>query len=479
MLARMERLAPGDEIAGYRIQRVAGAGAIGVVYVAEHKHLGRVAAIKTLSSNYADDPEFRGRFVREQRAAALVDHESIVDIYDAGEEDGLLYLAMQYVPGEDVAQSLERRGGPLEVDVAVHIGRRIASALDAAHAKGVVHRDVKPANILLEHQPDQALPRCYLTDFGLTKHTAAATLTRAGQFVGTLSYMSPEQIEGDDVTGRADQYALGCVLYECLTAQPPFLPERGSNLTLLTAHLSAPVPPLATRRPGLPHAADAAFSRALAKRPEDRYPSCEAFVDELVAALTAAPADRVEAPTVRGDVPRGPLSGGPSAPEPPSDAGPAVGAGSTVRISPDLLPPAGGPITARPPSGAGATPPDARPGTTPAASTAGRQPASGAPAHAEPAAAPTSGRGASSASATTAIPTGWRDHGAGPTPSPVAPASRRGGGLLLAIALLVVVAALAGVVLWLTIGRSEAAVLTSAAVVSGSPRIRRRRSPTA
>src|SRR5919198_4140667 len=205
----------GRELGGYRILEEIGRGGTSVVYRAEHVRLGRTAALKLLSPGFGE-ADFSDRFLRESRLAASLDHPNIVPVYDAGEQDGLLYIAMAHVEGTDL-KTLIAEEGPLPVRRALRILAQVASALDAAHQRGLVHRDVKPANILVG--PDD---RAYLTDFGIVKEIAANGTTRTGGFVGTIEYSSPEQIEGRAVDGRTDVYALACVLYECLTGEAPF-----------------------------------------------------------------------------------------------------------------------------------------------------------------------------------------------------------------------------------------------------------------
>src|SRR3954454_8486564 len=223
MLQMMPDLPPdptvGTVVAGYRIEDRIGRGGMGVVYRAEHQTLRRRAALKIIAPDLASSDDFRERFLREARIAAGLSHPNIVTVYDAGEVDGLLYIAMQYVPGQDLSQVLrdERRLGPFRV---LDIGRQVGAALDAAHAHGLIHRDVKPANVLIDGR------LAFLTDFGLTKERAAASLTRVGEVVGTTQYLAPEQVDGRDVDGRADVYALGCVIFHCLAGEVPF--ERDS-----------------------------------------------------------------------------------------------------------------------------------------------------------------------------------------------------------------------------------------------------------
>jgi serine/threonine protein kinase len=259
----------GTELGGYRILEQLGRGGTSVVYRAEHVRLGRQAALKLLSPGLGD-ADFSDRFLRESRLAASLDHPNIVPVYDAGEEEGLLYIAMAYVEGTDL-KTLVTEEGPLPLGRALGIAGQVASALDAAHDRGLVHRDVKPANILVG--PDD---RAYLSDFGAVKELASGGMTRTGSFVGTIEYCAPEQIEGGAVDARTDVYALGCVLWECLTGTPPF--HRQTEVAVLNAHLHADPPKLARVAPELPSGLEPVLTRALAKQPLDRYGSCGAFV---------------------------------------------------------------------------------------------------------------------------------------------------------------------------------------------------------
>src|SRR5438067_1148108 len=263
------------EIGGYRIVEPLGRGGTSVVYRAEHVRLGRPAAVKLLGATVGPADQ-RDRFLRESKLAASLDHPSIVPVYDAGEEDGLLYIAMAYVEGSDLKTLLVREG-KLPLRRALRIVGQIAAALDAAHARGLVHRDVKPANILVASDD-----RAYLSDFGVVKELAAAGTTRTGSFVGTIEYCAPEQIEGKDVDARADVYALACVLYECVVGTPPF--HRSSEVAVLNAHLHASPPKLSKAAPDLPPALEPLLAKALSKSPLDRYASC----GELIAAARAA-----------------------------------------------------------------------------------------------------------------------------------------------------------------------------------------------
>jgi tetratricopeptide (TPR) repeat protein len=269
----------GTELGGYRIEEPLGRGSTSVVYRAEHVRLGRHAALKLLVPTLGES-DFTARFLRESQLAASLDHPSIVPVYDAGEQDGLLYIAMACVEGSDL-KSLLAGEGRLSLHRTLRIVGQIASALDAAHVRGLVHRDVKPANILVA-----ADDRAYLSDFGVVKELAGNGTTRTGGFVGTIEYCAPEQIEGRPVDARADVYALACVLYECLAGEPPF--HRESEVAVLNAHLQATPPRLSRTAPELPAALDAVLAKALSKSPLDRYASC----GEFLAAARAAAAER-------------------------------------------------------------------------------------------------------------------------------------------------------------------------------------------
>ncbi|MGW4692124.1 serine/threonine-protein kinase [Kitasatospora cineracea] len=270
----------GRTLAGYRLEHVLGRGGMAVVYRAEDLRLGRTVAVKLLAPELARNETFRQRFVRESHVAASLDHPNIVPVYDAGEVEGVLYLAMRYVRGRDLRALLDREG-PLTSAQTVRIAVQVASALDAAHAHDLVHRDVKPGNVLIAEGTDPDHPEhAYLTDFGLTKKSLSLTgLTSVGQFVGTLDYVAPEQISGKPVDGRCDVYSLGCVVFEMLTGDPPY--RRDDDLALLWAHLNDPPPDVRERRADLPAGVGAALRRAMAKRPGERYGSCLEFVAAL------------------------------------------------------------------------------------------------------------------------------------------------------------------------------------------------------
>jgi serine/threonine protein kinase len=264
----------GSVIAGYRIDSRIGRGGMGVVYRAHHLSLERQAALKVIAPDLAESSGFRERFSREARVAAALTHPNIVTVYDAGEVDGTLYLAMQFIEGSDLARILAT-DGRLKPYRAIDVCRQVGDALDAAHERGLIHRDVKPANVLIEGR------NAYLTDFGLTKRLGGTQVTMAGDVVGTIHYVAPEQIEGREVTARSDVYSLGCVLFHCLTGRMPY--ERDTDVAVIYAHLSEPPPRPSRVRPELPDGFDDVIAKALDKNPDRRYQTCS----ELMAAARA------------------------------------------------------------------------------------------------------------------------------------------------------------------------------------------------
>ncbi len=278
--------AAGSWLGGYRLEEQVGAGGMAVVFRARDERLDRLVALKIMTPVMGSDEMFRQRFIRESRAAAAVDDPHIIPVYEAGEVGHVLFIAMRFVRGGDV-RSLLRREGPLPPERVASIISPVASALDAAHTAGLVHRDVKPANILLDRRPGRP-DHVYLSDFGLSKSAEVSLgLTAAGQFLGTPDYTAPEQIEGLPVDGRTDQYALACAVFELLTGQAPF--HRSESFAAIWAHLNKPPPSLAERRPELPPAADLVMARALAKAQADRYQTCWEFADALRDALGLPP----------------------------------------------------------------------------------------------------------------------------------------------------------------------------------------------
>jgi serine/threonine protein kinase len=273
-----------DVIAGYRLEELAGRGGMGVVFLATHIALERKGAVKLIAPELAANEDFRRRFQRESKLAASIDHPNVIPVFDAGDEGGQLYVAMRYVEGTDLA-GLIRSNGRLAPAEAVELIRQVADALDAAHARGLVHRDVKPANVLLERRPSGL--HAYLTDFGLVKMTGAdsGVLTRTGHFLGTPDYAAPEQILGGDVDARADVYALACMLYHAIGGRPPF--ERDNDVAKLFAHLNEPPPSLLAVRPDVPAGLDDVIRTALAKAPEERPGSAGEFAAAAQRAVTA------------------------------------------------------------------------------------------------------------------------------------------------------------------------------------------------
>jgi len=271
----------GRVVAGYRIEERIGRGGMGLVYRAEHLNLRRRAAIKIIAPELAEASGFRERFNREARIAAALQHPNIVAVYDAGEEDGLLYLAMQYIEGNDLSAVL-RSQGRLRPYRALDVCRQVAAALDAAHGQGLIHRDVKPANVLIEGRT------AFLTDFGLTKRIEGTRtqLTKAGDVVGTIHYVAPEQIEGARVDARTDIYSLGCLVYHCLSGELPF--ARDTDVAVIYAHLSEEPPRLTSVRPELPGGLDAVIAKALEKSPERRFQSCADLMSAARAVIDAA-----------------------------------------------------------------------------------------------------------------------------------------------------------------------------------------------
>jgi len=279
----------GSTLAGYRVGELIGRGGMGVVYRAEHLRLGRRAALKIVAPELAGDPAFRDRFAREARAAATLEHAHVVPVYDAGEADGELYLAMRLVEGGDLAAELEARGA-LDPARALELCGQMAGALDAAHAVGLIHRDVKPANVLLEDRQG------YLSDFGLAFGPTSGETTTRGDLVGTIHYAAPEQIQGRTLDGRADQYALAAVLHHCLTGRPPF--PRDSDAAVLRAHLRDPPPRVSELRHGLPPALDEVIARGLDKVPKRRFASCAALMGAVAEALEGFEELELEPPSV-------------------------------------------------------------------------------------------------------------------------------------------------------------------------------------
>ncbi|MFI9509357.1 protein kinase [Nocardia sp. NPDC052566] len=341
----------GQVFAGYTVERALGYGGMGSVYLARHPRLPRLIALKLLNQELFADTEIRARFEREADVVAQLDHANIVTVFDRGIEDGQLWISMQYVDGVD-GESMDVRGlDPLR---AVRIIADTANALDFAHGRGVLHRDVKPANILVERAGDQGAGRVFLTDFGIARVVnETGRLTRTGTFIATLAYASPEQLSGVPLDHRSDQYSLACSLFRLLTGTVPF--EATNPVAVIQGHLQQPPPPVGSVRPGLPAALDVALAKALAKRAEDRYGSCAELAEAALCAFAGpagaapvtrpVPASRLAPTQVRATPPAGHPG-----PPPAGVPGPSLAGMSLAGLS--SKPPAGHPIppiAARPP----------------------------------------------------------------------------------------------------------------------------------
>jgi streptogramin lyase len=275
------QLSTGDEIAGYTLESLLGRGGMGEVFRAVDGHLARAVALKVLAPGLVHDQASRDRILRESQLAASLDHPNVIPVYAAGEADGHVYIAMRLVEGSDL-RSVLRRDGRLDPARAIALVTQVASALDAAHARGLVHRDVKPSNVLIDEQ--QGREHCYLADFGITTRAGERPSVDVSQrLLGTLAYVAPEQVRGDPVDGRADVYSLGCLLFECLTGEVPFV--RDSDIAVVFAHLEEPPPRPSEHVQDMPGELDAVIAKALAKQPDERYSSCGELVDDARRAL--------------------------------------------------------------------------------------------------------------------------------------------------------------------------------------------------
>jgi serine/threonine protein kinase len=321
----MADLELGTTIGGYRLESVAGRGGMGVVYVATQLRLNRPVALKVIAPDLAEDPGFRERFNHESEIAASIDHPNVIPVYEAGEHDGLLYLSMRYVEGTDLGKLL-RAQGRIPAERAANIVGQVAEALDAAHARGLVHRDVKPGNILIA-----AGDHTYLTDFGLTKHAESSSgLTKTGTWVGTVDYVAPEQVRGDAVDARTDVYALACVLFHAVSGQIPF--PRPSEIAKIYAHLSDPPPAVDWTALGAPAAMGEVVLRGMAKDPNERYPSAGDLGRAARGAAMEQPVGEPERTVAAGAAAPATIPGAPS-------PGPATATGATQALPPSTPPP--------------------------------------------------------------------------------------------------------------------------------------------
>ncbi|GII83853.1 hypothetical protein Ssi03_18430 [Sphaerisporangium siamense] len=478
----------GGQVADYLVEAVIGRGGMATVFRARDQRLGRTVALKVLAPQLSQDQRFRDRFVRESRLVAGIDHPNIIPIYEAGESDELLFIAMRYVEGSDLRRLIQA-SGPLPVARGYALFSQIASALDAAHQQGLVHRDVKPANILVTDGSDRDPEHVYLTDFGLTKSTfSEAGLTSQGHFMGTPRYVAPEQIRGLPVDGRSDLYAFACVVYEALSGLPPF--QRDTELALLYAHVSHDPPPLTPYRTDLPHAVNRVMARALAKSPGERYTTCREFVTALRDAISAEephspPEGRPSWPPFPGapftpppGTPAQASSGSPwsaaqpggptshpdhgPAPIPGHGSAPLPGHGSAPAPGHGPAPVAGhGPVPGHGPApaaghGAASVPGQGRASASPGTGHvhappdgAGHVPASGSLGHVPASVPPGQARGAGTVPPGFPVPGGYPETGASTHPGPPPPVKRRRppAGLLIAAGAVLVSLAVAAALL--------------------------------
>lgn len=324
----------GRRLGHYRIDGVLGKGGMSVMYRATDIRLGRKVALKVIAEHLTEDPEFRERFVDEARNTSAIDHANVVPLYDFGEVDGLLYIAMRLVDGSDLASLI--KDGPLTPDRAVALLSQVAEALDNLHERGLVHLDVKPANVLVTSRESTA-EHVYVADFGLTRRGATGHRTRGGDFLGSPTYAAPEHLRGEPVDARTDAYSLACVLFACLSGRPPF---QGAVPEVIQGHLNREVPSLTQHARGLPPAIDEVIRRGMAKKPDQRYATCRELIAAAKQALTQ-PAHRPPAvpvgprpatPQQNGPQPTAPYRRQPSTP--PAGYRPPVSTADPVRLRP-------------------------------------------------------------------------------------------------------------------------------------------------
>jgi serine/threonine protein kinase len=360
----------GGQLGSYLIESVIGRGGMSVVYRATHSRLGTPVALKALAPELSSDDAFRERFLREAKMAAGIDHPNVIPIYDTGLHEDSLYIIMRFVSGGDL-KTLLTTSGPLSLDRAIAFLTPVARALDAAHSHGLVHRDVKPANILIQRSPSGEVDHVYLSDFGVMKHTTSISgLTQTGALVGTIDYMAPEQIEGKDVSSQTDIYALGCLFYQAITGRVPH--GRDSEAAALWAHMREDVEPASRVRPELPSAIDGVIARALAKNPAARFTTCEEFIRACNAAAAAPAERRPAAPADLGALAGATVAEPQPGPPPPGPPPPGPPAPPAFERPPDVTAPDREPAFAAsspspPPPPAAAPPPAAPPAAAPPA----------------------------------------------------------------------------------------------------------------
>ena len=343
----MAELPTGSLLAGCRIEGIVGRGGMGVVYRATQLSLERPVALKVIAPDFAGDITFRERFKRESRIAASIEHPNVIPVYEAGEGEGQLYLIMRYVEGTDLRAVIDGTDSGLSPERAAQLVAQVAAGLAAAHRRDLIHRDVKPANVLIDAGGERE--HAYLTDFGIARHSSATSgLTHTGALIGTMDYLAPERIQDQGGDGRADVYALGCVLFEALTGARPY--ERDNDVAKMYAHLSAPVPSARELRPDLPPELDELAQRAMAKDPDDRFASAgemsEALTDTLPSRPITAPS-----PPLPPTEPAAPAEAGKAAPSAPGPSDPGTEPAATERAEPAPSAPWTDPAPAAPAAG--------------------------------------------------------------------------------------------------------------------------------
>lgn len=338
----------GRRLGHYQVERVIGRGGMSVLYRATDVRLGRKVALKVMAERLGGDPEFRERFADEARNTSAIDHSHVVPLYEFGETGGLLYIAMRYVEGPDLASLI--KDGPLAPARALALLSQVGDALDSVHSRGLVHLDVKPANVLVTSRESAGVEHAYLADFGLTRRGATGHRTSSGDFLGSPTYAAPEHLRGEPVDPRTDQYALTCVLFACLTGRAPF---RGTVSEVIQGHLGGDVP-AASALAAVPRAVDDVVRRGMSRVPTARYSSCRELVAAARASLIDWPrqggADTPRPPAVTGEPPGVPAANrpppGPPRPAGSGPAGPPPGPGGN---RPPVPPPPGRPIRLRDP----------------------------------------------------------------------------------------------------------------------------------